>query len=118
MIFGSDGTVNDYRFIEANPAFERLTGWRDAVGKRIREIIPGLENCRRGVYAGAVGYLAYGGQTMDTAISIRTMIARGDVAWLQAGAGIVADSVPEKEFEETVAKAGALVEALRRTPNG
>lgn len=85
---------------------------------RAMEIIDELEPVRRGPYAGAVGYLAYGGQTMDTAIAIRTMIARGDVAWLQAGAGIVADSVPEKEFEETVAKAGALVEALRRTPIG
>ena len=83
---------------------------------RAMEIIDELEPVRRGPYAGAVGYVAYGGRTMDTAIAIRTMIARGDVAWLQAGAGIVADSLPEREFDETVAKAGALVEALRRTP--
>jgi anthranilate synthase component 1 len=83
---------------------------------RAMEIIDELEPVRRGPYAGAVGYIAYGGQTMDTAIAIRTLIARGEVAWLQAGAGIVADSLPQKEFEETAAKAGALVEALRRTP--
>jgi len=84
---------------------------------RAMEIIDELEPVRRGPYAGAVGYFAYGGRTMDTAIAIRTMIARDGVAWLQAGAGIVADSLPDREFEETVAKAGALVEALRRTPS-
>ncbi|NLG63480.1 MAG: anthranilate synthase component I [Candidatus Cloacimonetes bacterium] len=83
---------------------------------RAMEIIDELEPVRRGPYAGAVGYFAYGGQTMDTAIAIRTLVAKGDTAWLQAGAGIVADSLPEKEFEETVAKAGALIEALRRSP--
>ncbi|HEU5207784.1 MAG TPA: anthranilate synthase component I [Longimicrobiales bacterium] len=83
---------------------------------RAMEIIDELEPVRRGPYAGAVGYFAYGGQTMDTAIAIRTLIAKDDVAWLQAGAGIVADSLPDREFEETVAKAGALVEALRRCP--
>ncbi len=85
---------------------------------RAMEIIDELEPVRRGPYAGAVGYIAYGARTLDAAIAIRTLIARGGTAWLQAGAGIVADSVPEKEFAETEAKAGALVQALRMTPGG
>src|SRR5690606_21448926 len=60
---------------------------------RAMEIIDELEPVRRGPYAGAVGYIAYGARTLDAAIAIRTLVARGGTAWLQAGAGIVADSV-------------------------
>jgi len=67
---------------------------------------------RRGPYAGAVGYVGWGGQVMDTAIALRTCIIRGDRAWVQAGAGIVADSDPAAEWHETEAKAKAVLLAL------
>jgi len=78
---------------------------------RAMEIIDELEPVSRGPYAGAVGYVGYSGN-MDTAITIRTIFTAGDRAYLQAGAGIVADSVPEREYVETVSKAKALVRAL------
>jgi len=79
---------------------------------RAMEIIEELEPARRGLYGGALGYFSYTGN-MDMAIAIRTIFMRKGVAHLQAGAGIVADSVPEKEFEETQNKMAALVAALR-----
>ena len=79
---------------------------------RAMEIIDALEPTRRGPYGGAVGYLAYGGRAMDTAIAIRTLVAHGGRAWVQAGAGIVADSDPGREYEETLAKARAVLAAL------
>lgn len=79
---------------------------------RAMEIIDELEPVRRGPYAGAVGYLAWGARTLDTAIAIRTVVMRGDRAWVQAGGGIVADSDPEAEFRETEAKARAVLSAL------
>ena len=79
---------------------------------RAMEIIDELEPVRRGPYAGAVGYFAYGGRTMDTAIAIRTLIAAGGRAHVQAGAGVVADSEPAKEYEETLAKARALLRVV------
>ena len=75
------------------------------------EIIDELEPVRRGPYAGAVGYFNYGGVSMDTAITIRTLVATGDKAYVQAGAGIVADSNPSREYEETISKARALLKA-------
>ncbi|HEY0018830.1 MAG TPA: anthranilate synthase component I [Longimicrobium sp.] len=80
---------------------------------RAMEIIDELEPVRRGPYAGAVGYFGYGGQTMDTAIAIRTVVAREGRAHVQAGAGIVADSRPADEYEETLSKARALLRAVR-----
>jgi anthranilate synthase component 1 len=77
------------------------------------EIIDELEPVRRGPYAGAVGYFAYGGRTMDTAIAIRTVVEVDGTAHVQAGAGIVADSVPADEYEETLSKARALLRAVR-----
>ena len=79
---------------------------------RAMEILDELEPVRRGVYAGAVGYFADGGRNMDTAIAIRTMVAVDGVAHVQAGAGIVADSDPALEYEETLAKARALLRVL------
>ncbi|HEX6941099.1 MAG TPA: anthranilate synthase component I [Longimicrobiales bacterium] len=79
---------------------------------RAMQIIDELEPVRRGPYAGAVGYFAYGGETMDTAIAIRTLVAAHGRAHVQAGAGIVADSVPAKEYEETLAKARALLRVI------
>ncbi len=79
---------------------------------RAMQIIDELEPVRRGPYAGAVGYIGWGGRTMDTAITIRTCIMRGGRAWIQAGAGIVADSDPAAEWRETEAKARAVLLAL------
>ncbi|MDR7401093.1 MAG: anthranilate synthase component I [Armatimonadota bacterium] len=80
---------------------------------RAMEIIDELEPVARGPYAGAVGYLGFAG-TLDTAITIRTIVVAGGRAHVQAGAGIVADSVPEREYVETVNKATALVRAIER----
>ncbi len=79
---------------------------------RAMEIIDELEPVRRGPYAGAVGYVGWGAQVLDTAIALRTCVIRGDRAWVQAGAGIVADSDPAAEWRETEAKARAVVLAL------
>jgi anthranilate synthase component 1 len=76
------------------------------------EIINELEASQRGPYAGAVGYFSYNGNA-DFAITIRTLCANKDQAFVQAGAGIVADSVPEREFFETENKAKALMRALQ-----
>jgi anthranilate synthase component I len=78
---------------------------------RAMEIIEELEPKRRGPYAGAVGYLGYGGMNMDTAIAIRTVVALDDRAYVQAGAGVVVDSDPTSEYEETLNKARALLRA-------
>ena len=79
---------------------------------RAMEIIRELEGVKRGPYGGAVGYLGYSGN-MDACIAIRTFVITGRRVYDQAGAGIVADSVPEKEYEETVNKAGGLLKALK-----
>ena len=79
---------------------------------RAMEIIEELETVRRGAYAGAVGYVGFGGRTLDTCIAIRTITVQSGRAHVQAGAGIVADSVPERELEETNAKAQAMLAAL------
>jgi anthranilate synthase component 1 len=81
---------------------------------RAMEIIDELEPERRGPYAGAVGYIAAGDRRMDLAITIRTCVVAGGVASVQAGAGIVADSVPEREWEETENKARAILTAVGR----
>lgn len=78
---------------------------------RAMEIIDELENIKRGPYAGAIGYLSFNGN-LDSCITIRTIVFKDKKAYVQAGAGIVADSEPEKEFEETLNKARALLKAL------
>jgi len=83
---------------------------------RAMEIVDELEPVSRGPYAGAVGYFSYGGDAMDTAIAIRTLVAADGLAHVQAGAGIVADSVPASEYEETLAKARALLRVLSLVP--
>ncbi len=80
---------------------------------RAMEIIAELEGERRGVYGGAVGYFSHSGN-LDMAIGLRTLVLKDGVAYGQAGAGIVADSVPASEYEETVHKSGALLRALER----
>ncbi|AHV98078.1 anthranilate synthase component I [Paenibacillus sabinae] len=79
---------------------------------RAMEIIAELEREARGAYAGAIGYLGFSGN-MDSCITIRTIIFRKGRAYVQAGAGIVWDSVPEKEYEETVNKAKGMLKAIR-----
>ena len=83
---------------------------------RAMEIIDELEPVRRGPYAGAVGHIGYGGHTMDTAIAIRTLFLQRGVAHVQAGAGVVVDSDPRKEYEETLNKARALLRAVASLP--
>ncbi len=78
---------------------------------RAMEIIAELEPEKRGPYAGAAGYFSFSGN-MDMAISIRTMVVSKGIAYTQAGGGIVYDSVPEREYEETMNKAGALLKAI------
>ncbi|MDO8635713.1 MAG: chorismate-binding protein, partial [Dehalococcoidia bacterium] len=70
-----------------------------------------LETEKRGVYAGAAGYFSFSGN-MDMAISIRTMVMKKGIAYTQAGGGIVYDSVPELEYQETMNKARALLNAI------
>lgn len=78
---------------------------------RAMEIIDELEDSKRGLYAGAVGYFSYN-KDMDTAIAIRTIVFKDGYGYVQAGAGIVYDSVPEKEYMETINKAMTLLEVL------
>jgi anthranilate synthase component 1 len=78
------------------------------------EIIDELEPVRRGPYAGAVGYVDFSG-SMDTCIALRTVVIADGRAFVQSGAGVVADSVPEKEFEETLNKAKGMLVALEMT---
>ncbi len=84
---------------------------------RAMEIIDELESTRRGLYAGAVGYIGFSGN-MDTAIAIRTLLIKDDVAYLGVGAGIVADSTPDKEYEETLNKGRALLKAIDMAERG
>jgi len=84
---------------------------------RAMEIIEELEPTRRGPYGGAVGYFSFSGNA-DTAITIRTAVVKDGIAYIQAGAGIVADSVPEKEYEESLNKARALLNAIQLAESG
>jgi anthranilate synthase component 1 len=80
---------------------------------RAMEIIDELENVKRGLYGGALGYIDFTGN-LDTCIVIRTIVYSNGTAYIQAGAGLVADSVPSKEYEETLNKAGALFKAIKK----
>jgi anthranilate synthase component 1 len=84
---------------------------------RAMQIINELEPVSRGVYAGAVGYLGFNG-SLDTCIAIRTIVGHRGTLSIQAGAGIVADSIPENEYRETVNKSRALLEAVRGAAGG
>lgn len=79
---------------------------------RAMEIIDELEPTRRGLYAGVIGYIGYDG-TMDSCIAIRTVVMQGDTVHIQAGGGIVADSDPQREYEESWNKAKAMAEAVK-----
>ncbi|MGE7876902.1 anthranilate synthase component I [Peribacillus muralis] len=80
---------------------------------RAMELINDLENCKRGIYSGSIGFMGFGGD-MDMALAIRTMIIKDGNAYVQAGAGIVYDSDPKTEYEETKNKARALMEVHRK----
>jgi anthranilate synthase component 1 len=84
---------------------------------RAMEIIDELEPVKRGIYGGACGYLSFAGD-MDVAIAIRTGIVKDNTLYVQAAAGIVADSVPELEWRETEAKARALIRAAELVEEG
>ena len=95
----------------------RRAAWAGQLGApkvRAMEIIDELEPHRRGPYAGAVGYIDYAGN-MDTCIALRTLVVKGNQAYVQAGAGIVADSDPESEYQETLNKARGLLLAIEMT---
>jgi len=80
---------------------------------RAMEIIAELESEKRGVYAGAAGYFSFSGN-MDMAIAIRTMVVKNGIAYTQAGCGVVYDSIPEREYEESMNKAQALLKAIKQ----
>ncbi|MEJ2111910.1 MAG: anthranilate synthase component I [Acidobacteriota bacterium] len=84
---------------------------------RAMEIIEELEPCRRGVYGGAVGYVDFSGN-LDTCIALRTLVAKDNVAYIQAGGGIVADSDPARERDESFNKASALIRAVKFAHEG
>jgi anthranilate synthase component 1 len=84
---------------------------------RAMEIIEELEEERRALYAGAVGYFSHDG-SMDTCIAIRTMLVQDDVVHVQAGAGIVADSDPTREYDECLNKARALMVSVEQAEAG
>ena len=84
---------------------------------RAMEMIRELEPHARGIYAGAILYMDYA-QNLDSCIAIRTILMREGRVFVQAGAGIVADSVPEREYEETVSKARALLRAIEMAEQG
>jgi len=84
---------------------------------RAMEIIDELEPSKRGIYAGAVGYLGFNGD-MDVAIAIRTAVIKNKTLYVQAGAGIVADSVPDNEWMETQNKARAVLRAAELALGG
>jgi anthranilate synthase component 1 len=84
---------------------------------RAMEIIEELEGTRRGPYGGAVGYFSFDG-SMDTCITIRALLMQGKTLYIQSGAGIVADSDPAREYEETINKARAMSNAIRYAESG
>jgi anthranilate synthase component 1 len=107
-------TMDAFDLIRATFPAGTLSG---APKVRAMEIIEQLEGVRRGVYGGAVGYFSYDG-SMDMCITIRAMLMKGNTIYLQAGAGIVADSDPTSEYAECHNKARAVAEAIRYAENG
>ena len=112
IVSGVSGTLRDgtgpVDVLRATFPHGTVTG---APKVRAMEIIDELEPCARGPYAGAVGYIDFTGN-LDTAIALRSMVAAGDRAWVQAGAGVVADSDPASEYQECLNKAAAVLAAI------
>ena len=101
----------DYHPLDLTASFLPAGTLSGAPKIRAMEIIDELEQVRRGLYGGAIGYIDFNGN-MDFCITIRTMIKKGNRVYLQAGAGIVADSVPESEYKECCNKVMALAKTL------
>ncbi len=99
---------DEYDVVRASFPAGTVTG---APKIRAMEIIDQLENKKRGPYAGCVGYFSFSGN-VDTCITIRTILVKNDKAYIQAGAGIVADSIPKREYQETLNKAMAMIKAI------
>ena len=109
------GIVNALRHAGAVSApAGTLTG---APKVRAMEVIDELEPVKRGIYGGACGYLSFGGE-MDVAIAIRTGVIKDGMLYVQAAAGIVADSIPEMEWQETENKARAVLRAAEQVQDG
>jgi anthranilate synthase component 1 len=111
------GRVAKYRSVQLSDAMRACLPAGTVSGApkvRAMEIIDEIEPHRRGPYAGAVGYIDYGGN-MDTCIALRTIVIQHGVAYVQAGAGIVADSDPTAEYQETLNKARGLLKAIEIT---
>jgi len=118
IVSNVDGKVAaDYDAIDALKATFPAGTVSGAPKIRAMEIIHELEPLKRGIYSGAVGYLGWNGN-MDTAIAIRTAVIKDGVLTVQAGAGIVADSVPRYEWEETLSKARAMITAVKMATGG
>ncbi len=114
-VVGKLGKEKDiYDLIRATFPAGTVTG---APKVRAMELIDELENTRRGPYAGCVGYISFSGN-IDLCITIRTIVMKGDIACIQAGAGIVLDSEPRKEYQETMNKAMALIKAIEFCEEG
>jgi anthranilate synthase component I len=108
------GGMNAFDLLRATFPAGTLSG---APKVRAMEIIEELEGTRRGTYAGAVGYFSFDG-SMDTCITIRSVLMRGNTVTLQSGAGIVADSDPAREYEESINKAKAVAAAIQYAEKG
>ena len=108
-----DKSYDVFDVIRASFPAGTLTG---APKIRAMEIISELEPVRRGPYGGMIFYLGFNGN-MDSCITIRTVLLKDGIACVQAGAGIVADSIPENEYMESQNKAGALIDAINITNN-
>ncbi len=106
--------MNNFDVLRATFPAGTLTG---APKVRAMEIIDELEPVKRGIYGGAVGYLSFAGD-MDLAIAIRTAVVKGNMLFVQAAAGIVADSVAENEWKETEVKARAVLRAAEQVEDG
>lgn len=114
IVSNVDGTIrDDFTAVDALRACFPAGTVSGAPKVRAMEIISELEPDARGVYAGAVGYIDFSGE-MDTCIALRTMVFRDGIASLQAGGGIVADSTPEGEYQESLHKMRALVRAIEK----
>jgi anthranilate synthase component 1 len=115
LVDGPDGKpLGNMEVLKATFPAGTLTG---APKVHAMELIDQLEITKRGIYGGACGYLSFAGD-MDVAIAIRTGIIKGDMLYVQAAAGVVADSVPELEWKETEAKARALLRAAELVEEG
>jgi anthranilate synthase component 1 len=106
--------MNAFDLIRATFPAGTLSG---APKVRAMEIIEELEGTRRGVYGGAVGYFSFDG-SMDTCITIRAALMQGNTVTIQAGAGLVADSVPALEYQESLNKARALIVTIGKAEQG